>query len=59
MVAAERAVESLHKVDARTQQVAYTPITDEELDELLHRPSFESLGIPEPPFQAPDLAWNA
>ena len=27
MVAAERAVESLHKVVARMQQVAYTPIT--------------------------------
>jgi hypothetical protein len=42
------------------QQVAYTPITDEELHDLLHRPSFELLGIPEPPVvPAPDLAWNA
>jgi predicted TIM-barrel fold metal-dependent hydrolase len=60
MVAAERAVESLHKVVARMQQVAYTPITDEELHDLLHRPSFELLGIPEPPVvPTPDLAWNA
>jgi predicted TIM-barrel fold metal-dependent hydrolase len=60
MVAAERAVESLHKVVARMQQIAYTPITDEELHDLLHRPSFELLGIPEPPVvPTPDLAWNA
>jgi uncharacterized protein len=60
MVAAERAVESLHKVVARMQQVSYTAITDEELHDLLHRPSFELLGIPEPPVvPAPDLAWNA
>jgi predicted TIM-barrel fold metal-dependent hydrolase len=48
MVAAEEAVKSLHKVVARMQQVAYTPITDEELQDLLHRPSFELLGIPDP-----------
>jgi hypothetical protein len=30
------------------QQVAYTPIDDEELQDLLHRPSFELLGIPDP-----------
>jgi hypothetical protein len=28
------------------QQFALTPITDEELQAILHRPSFELLGIP-------------
>jgi hypothetical protein len=28
------------------QQFALTPITDEELHDILHRPSFELLGIP-------------
>jgi predicted TIM-barrel fold metal-dependent hydrolase len=45
MVAASQAVAVLHKVVARMQQVAYTPITDEELQDLLHRPSFELLGL--------------
>lgn len=47
MVAASQAVEALHKVVARMQQVSYTPITDEELQDLLHRPSLELLGIAE------------
>jgi predicted TIM-barrel fold metal-dependent hydrolase len=47
MVTAAGAVESLHKVVARMQQVAYTPLTDEELHDLLHRPSFELLGLSE------------
>ena len=47
MVAAGQSVEALHKVVTRMQQVSYTPITDEELKDLLHRPSFELLGIPE------------
>jgi uncharacterized protein len=33
-------------VVAHMQRFAYTPITDEELQAILHRPSFELLGIP-------------
>ena len=45
MVTAGLAVEALHAVVARMRQVAYTPVTEEELHDLLHRPSFELLGI--------------
>jgi hypothetical protein len=31
---------------AHTQQFALTPIADEELHAIMHRPSFELLGIP-------------
>lgn len=48
MVGAASAVEGLHKVVAQTQRHGYTAITDEELHELLHRPSFELLGITDP-----------
>lgn len=48
MVTTAGAVGSLHKVVTRMQQVAYTPITDEELHDLLHRPSFELLGLCDP-----------
>jgi hypothetical protein len=48
MVTAQGAVDALCAVVARMRQVAYTPITDDELHDLLHRPSFELLGITEP-----------
>jgi uncharacterized protein len=48
MVTTRAAVDSLHTVVARMQQVAYTPVTGEELHDLLNRPSFELLGISEP-----------
>jgi hypothetical protein len=48
MVTAQGAVDALCAVVARMRQVAYTPITDDELHDLLHRPSFELLGIAEP-----------
>lgn len=48
MVTTHRAVSGLRSVVARMQQVAYTPVTDSELHDLLHRPSFELLGIAEP-----------
>lgn len=47
MVTTQGAVGGLRAVVARMQQVAYTPITDDELNDLLHRPSFELLGISE------------
>lgn len=47
MVTTQGAVDSLRAVVARMQQVAYTPVTDAELHDLLHRPSFELLGISE------------
>jgi uncharacterized protein len=46
MVSAESEVAALARVVAHTQQFALTPITDEELQAILHRPSFELLGIP-------------
>ncbi len=48
MVTTQGAVHGLRSVVARMQQVAYTPVTDEELHDVLHRPSFELLGIAEP-----------
>jgi uncharacterized protein len=48
MVTTQGALDGLRSVVARMQQVAYTPVTDEELHDLLHRPSFELLGIAEP-----------
>jgi predicted TIM-barrel fold metal-dependent hydrolase len=46
MVSAESAAAALARVVAHMQQFALTPITDEELHDILHRPSFELLGIP-------------
>jgi uncharacterized protein len=46
MVSAESAAAALARVVAHMQQFALTPITDEELHAILHRPSFELLGIP-------------
>ncbi|MGD0704813.1 MAG: amidohydrolase family protein [Trebonia sp.] len=46
MVSAESAAAALARVVAHMQQFALTPITDEELQAILHRPSFELLGIP-------------
>jgi predicted TIM-barrel fold metal-dependent hydrolase len=48
MVGAESAVAALHRIVAHMQRVAHTPITDEELQDLLHRPSFDLLGITVP-----------
>jgi uncharacterized protein len=48
MVTTQAAVEGLRSVVARMQQVAYTAVNDEELHDVLHRPSFELLGIAEP-----------
>jgi len=48
MVNAASAVDGLRRVVAQTQRNGYTAITDEELHDLLHRPSFELLGITEP-----------
>jgi uncharacterized protein len=46
MVSAESAAAALARVVAHMQQFALTPITDEELQAILHRPSFELLGLP-------------
>jgi predicted TIM-barrel fold metal-dependent hydrolase len=48
MVSTSSTVEALTRIVARMQQIAHTPITDEELHAILHRPSFELLGIPIP-----------
>ena len=48
MVTTQGAISGLRSVVARMQQVAYTPVTDSELHDLLHRPSFELLGIADP-----------
>ncbi|MFI6823434.1 amidohydrolase family protein [Micromonospora sp. NPDC050187] len=48
MVAATSAVAALERVVARMRQIAHTPITDEELHAILHRPSFDLLGIEAP-----------
>jgi predicted TIM-barrel fold metal-dependent hydrolase len=48
MVEASSASTELARVVARMQEIAHTPITDEELQGILHRPSFELLGIPAP-----------
>jgi len=48
MVAAAAAVAELERIVARMRQIAYTPLTDEELHGILHRPSFDLLGIPAP-----------
>jgi predicted TIM-barrel fold metal-dependent hydrolase len=48
MVASASASAALERTVARMQQIAHTPITDEELYEVLHRPSFDLLGIPAP-----------
>ena len=46
MVSAESDAAALARVVAHMQQFALTPITDEELHAIMHRPSFELLGIP-------------
>ncbi|MCR1783993.1 amidohydrolase family protein [Nocardioides carbamazepini] len=48
MVGAASAVEALHRIAAHTQRHAITPITDDDLHDLLHRPSFDLLGISAP-----------
>jgi uncharacterized protein len=48
MVSASSTVDALTRIVARMQQIAHTPITDDELHAILHRPSFELLGIPIP-----------
>jgi predicted TIM-barrel fold metal-dependent hydrolase len=48
MVTTEHAAASLQQVVARMKQIAHTPITDEELHDLLHRPTFELLDIADP-----------
>jgi predicted TIM-barrel fold metal-dependent hydrolase len=46
MVSAESEAAALARVVAHMQQFALTPISDEELHAIMHRPSFELLGIP-------------
>ena len=46
MVSAESEAAALARVVAHMQKFALTPITDEELHAIMHRPSFELLGIP-------------
>lgn len=53
MVNAQSAVEGLKRTVAQTQKHGYTAITDEELHDLLHRPSFELLGLHEPAVHEP------
>lgn len=57
MVSAEGATAALTRIVARMQHIAHTPITDEELHALMHRPSFELLGIPAP--TEPELVPSA
>jgi Predicted metal-dependent hydrolase of the TIM-barrel fold len=45
MVTAESTISRLRAIVRRTQEIAYTPITDEDLESLLHRPSFDLLEI--------------
>jgi uncharacterized protein len=47
MVSAARSAAALTRVVAHMRQFALTPITDEELQGILHRPSFELLGLPD------------
>jgi predicted TIM-barrel fold metal-dependent hydrolase len=53
MVSAASSAAELTRVVAHMQRVAYTPVTDEELQAILHRPSFELLGIPAPAGSGP------
>jgi uncharacterized protein len=46
MVSAESEAAALARVVAHMQKFALTPITDDELHAIMHRPSFELLGIP-------------
>lgn len=46
MVGTTSAIDTLQRVVTHTQKFAITPITDDELQDLLHRPSFDLLGIP-------------
>jgi uncharacterized protein len=46
MVSAASSAAALARVVAHMQQFALTPITDEELHGIMHRPSFELLGLP-------------
>jgi Predicted metal-dependent hydrolase of the TIM-barrel fold len=48
MVGTAQAIESLGDVVAATQRFGLTPIDDEELEQILHRPSFDLLGIDVP-----------
>jgi len=48
MVTAEHAVQTLTKVVRSTQLSGLTPIHDEELEAILHRPSLDLLGIEDP-----------
>ncbi|MCI0144191.1 amidohydrolase family protein [Arthrobacter bambusae] len=54
MVTATSAVETLRKVVSWTQRTGLTYIEDEELESLLHRPSFELLGIDLPSYSKLD-----
>lgn len=45
MVTATSAISRLRDIVRRSQEIAYTPITDDELHEILHRPSFDLLQI--------------
>lgn len=53
MVAATGAATALEQVVTRMGEYAYTAITEEELQSLLHRPAFELLGISPPTPAAP------
>jgi predicted TIM-barrel fold metal-dependent hydrolase len=46
MVSAKSMADVLTATVARMQRIAHTPITDEELHSIMHRPSFALLGIP-------------
>jgi hypothetical protein len=48
MVGTTNAIDTLQRVVAHTQKFGITPITDEELHDLLHRPSFDLLEIAAP-----------
>jgi predicted TIM-barrel fold metal-dependent hydrolase len=48
MVASSSAADALAAVVGHMERSALTPITDEELHDLLHRPSFELLGLEMP-----------
>jgi predicted TIM-barrel fold metal-dependent hydrolase len=58
MVGAESAVTALHRIVARMQEISHTPITDQELHDLLHRPSFDLLGIAVPTPTHPPATWS-
>ncbi|MDR7110908.1 putative TIM-barrel fold metal-dependent hydrolase [Microbacterium trichothecenolyticum] len=48
MVSAESSADGLRRVVADLGRISLTTVTDTELHDILHRPTFELLGLPDP-----------